>query len=116
MHARGLFGMAMMGAVCGCNFGYGEPVAYAELTSASIDDPSSYPHTTFEGREVYLVGKTWMFEDGGRWAYYREEPEQLRRYRLVAIEGIDPSTVAARSEPPRSERRGPREDRFVRDR
>ena len=116
MHAGEWFGLVMIGAVAGCSFNSGEPVAYAEINSATINDTSFYPHTTFEGREVYLVGKTWMFKDGARWAYYREEPDLLRRHRLIAIEHVDPSTIDPRPKPSSEERRELREDRVVRER
>ena len=41
----------------------------------------TYPHYWYGGTYVYLVGDRWYFHHGGRWAYYRAEPEVLHGYR-----------------------------------
>ena len=51
-----------------------------------------------------------MFRDGARWAYYREEPELLRRHRLIEIEHVDPSAIEPRAKPSGAERGNARED------
>jgi hypothetical protein len=42
-----------------------------------------YPHTTYEGRVVYLVNDHWYTREGGHWVYYRSEPKTLYRQRAV---------------------------------
>ena len=64
----------------GCVARVEEPVAYAE---ADYVPPSvtTYPSTVYEGRTVYYYGDRWYYRDGGRWAYYRNEPPVLYRQR-----------------------------------
>lgn len=40
-----------------------------------------YPHTYYEGSEVYYIDGRWYRDDGHRWVYYRREPAELYRYR-----------------------------------
>lgn len=57
-----------------------EPVGYVEVTSAPFD-VSAYPHSYYDGRDVYYVNDRWMYREGGRWAYYQREPPTLYRQR-----------------------------------
>jgi hypothetical protein len=61
-------------------YGEAEPVGYVELTAAPVD-VEAYPHTYYDGRQVYYVNDRWMYRDRGRWAYYRHEPPALYRHR-----------------------------------
>ncbi|MBX3224511.1 MAG: hypothetical protein KF795_28615 [Labilithrix sp.] len=69
-------------AASGCAVGASAtPVGYAELTYATTY--TYYPHTTYEGRDVYYVGGRWMYRDGSAWSYYVNEPTPLYRYRTT---------------------------------
>lgn len=57
-------------------------VAYVETTEAPIViDVQTYPHSYYEGHVVYFYQDRWYYQDGPRWAYYREEPPILYRQR-----------------------------------
>ena len=44
---------------------YGDgSVGYVELTAAPVDI-EAYPHTYYDGRQVYYVNERWMYRDGG---------------------------------------------------
>lgn len=70
-------------ALQGCAVRTRPAVSYVELSSAPVD-VSGYPHTYYDGRDVYFVNERWMYNDGGRWVYYNEEPAPLYRYRRYA--------------------------------
>lgn len=67
-----------------CKLTTAEPVSYAELSSAFVDY-DAYPHTYYDGHMVYLVQNRWIYRDRGRWVAYREEPDELRRHRLLML-------------------------------
>lgn len=54
--------------------------AYAEAVYVPADI-ETYPHTTYDGRVVYLVNDRWYYREGPRWVYYRPEPEPLYAHR-----------------------------------
>jgi len=86
-------------ALSGCTYRtYGEPLAtgYVELSSAPVN-VAAYPHTYYQGRDVYLVNDRWMYQDRGRWVYYREEPPQLYKQRPY----VQQAPPAYRPSPPR---------------
>lgn len=58
-----------------------EPVSTTYVTSAPVEDYSVYPHTVYEGREVYYVHDRWGYPHNGQFVYYRSEPPPLIRYR-----------------------------------
>jgi hypothetical protein len=58
------------------------PVGYAEVTSAPVDI-ETYPSVTYMGEPVYFYGDHWWHRDGGRWAYFKSEPEELYRQRAI---------------------------------
>ena len=76
----GAFWLTATVVLTGCTASVRPPVSYVEVSSAPVD-VRSYPHTTYDGRDVYYVNDRWMYNDRGRWAYYREEPATLYRYR-----------------------------------
>jgi hypothetical protein len=88
MRARSSGIVVVAGAVAaialgGCRattYGEAEPVGYVELTAAPVD-VTLYPHTYYDGRDVYWVNDRWMYRDRGRWLYYRNEPPALYRQR-----------------------------------
>jgi hypothetical protein len=42
----------------------------------------AFPHVPFEGRDAYLVGNDWFFQDPTYgWVLFDEEPPELRAYR-----------------------------------
>lgn len=51
-----------------------------EVTSAPIDIERA-PRTVYEGRIVYWFEGRWVFRERDRWASYRAEPLELRRFR-----------------------------------
>jgi len=71
---------AIAAAVSGCYASVEEPAVYAEADTVPADI-TIYPHTVYDGRVVYYYGDRWWYSDGGRWAYYRHEPEPLNRHR-----------------------------------
>lgn len=60
-----------------------EPVGTYEVTSAPVGPAAyeQYPHTTYEGRQVYWVNGQWGYPHESGWRYYRNEPAPLVRYR-----------------------------------
>ncbi len=56
------------------------PSAEVEITSAPVDVERA-PRTVYEGRIVYWFEGRWVFRERDRWACYRAEPLELRRYR-----------------------------------
>lgn len=73
---------AMASLFGGCYASASTRPAYAE---AYYEPPRVYaqPHTTYDGRVVYLVDDRWYFHDRGSWFYYTAEPEPLYRQRAV---------------------------------
>lgn len=76
----GVLSTAAAVALAGCTASVRPEVAYVEVSSAPVE-LRSYPHTVYDGRDVYYVNDRWMYNDGGRWAYYRQEPAPLVQYR-----------------------------------
>jgi hypothetical protein len=58
-----------------------QPVGYAELYYGR--EYAYYPHTVYDGRDVYYVGNRWAYRDGSGWGYYESEPPALYRYRTT---------------------------------
>ncbi|MET0388868.1 MAG: hypothetical protein ABW321_23045 [Polyangiales bacterium] len=60
-------------------------VASAQDVFIEIEGPPRYyesrPHTVYRGQTVYWVDGHWYARRGPRWAYYRDEPRDLVRYR-----------------------------------
>lgn len=56
------------------------PSTEVEVTSVPIDIERA-PRTVYEGRIVYWFEGRWVFRERDRWASYRAEPLELRRYR-----------------------------------
>jgi hypothetical protein len=55
------------------------PVHSAMAKPSSMD---AFPHVPFEGRDAYLVGNDWFFQDPTYgWVLFDEEPPELRAYR-----------------------------------
>ena len=60
----------------------------------------TYPHTTYEGNEVYLYNDRWYYRDHGRsnrWVYYQNPPPALERQRPY----VQQAPPARRYEPAR---------------
>jgi hypothetical protein len=61
---------------------YAEPVGQVEITSAPVVNYEAYPHTVYRGQTVYYVNGRWGYPHAnGHWAYLRNEPQELVRYR-----------------------------------
>jgi flagellar biosynthesis GTPase FlhF len=58
---------------------YDYPVVTVETVPARIE---TYPRTYYHGRPAYLVDGRWYYRSGPRWVYFREEPVELRDYRV----------------------------------
>jgi hypothetical protein len=58
---------------------YDYPVVTVEAAPARIE---TYPRTYYHGRPAYLVDGRWYYRSGPRWVYFREEPVELRTYRV----------------------------------
>ena len=61
-------------------------VVYTETVRVNIE---TYPHESYRGADVYLVGGRWYRHSGNRWQNYRTEPVKLGR-RRVEIERKSP--------------------------
>ena len=64
------------------------PVGHAELHYGTTS--RYYPHTYYDGRDVYYVSGRWMYLDGNVWTSYPTEPTPLYRYR-TAIQEAPPA-------------------------
>jgi hypothetical protein len=58
---------------------YDYPVVTVEAAPARIE---TYPRMNYHGRPAYLVDGRWYYRSGPRWVYFREEPVELRNYRV----------------------------------
>lgn len=58
---------------------YDYPVTYVETVPARIE---YYPSTYYRGRPAYLVDGRWYYRNRDRWVVFREEPVELREYRV----------------------------------
>lgn len=57
-------------------------VVYADVEAAPVEvDIATYPQTYYGGHAFYLYRDQWYYQDGDRWAYYRQEPPELYRQR-----------------------------------
>lgn len=63
---------------------YDYPVVTVETVPARIE---TYPRTYYHGRPAYLVDGRWYYRSGPRWVYFREEPVELRDYRVRHYHG-----------------------------
>jgi hypothetical protein len=89
--------VAVAGSLGGC-YVHAEPepvYATTEVTAAPVA-VETYPSTVYEGRTVYLYNDRWYYRDGGRWAYYRQEPPTLYRHRHY----VQSAPPARRNHPP----------------
>jgi hypothetical protein len=57
---------------------YDYPVVYAEAPPRI----ESYPSTYYHGRPAYLVDGRWYYRTNRNWVVFREEPVELRSYRV----------------------------------
>jgi hypothetical protein len=101
---------------------YDYPVVTVETAPARIE---TYPRTSFRGRPAYFVDGRWYYRSGPRWVYFREEPNELRDYRVRHFRGsprygerYSDVIAARRAERRRDERRAERfrEERRAADR
>lgn len=72
---------ALMSLASGCHV-YTEPVGTYEVTSAPYGY-DAYPHTYYEGRQVYYVNGRWGYPQQRGWRYYQTEPAPLVRHRTT---------------------------------
>lgn len=78
-------GVALMAALPGC-VAHAEgalvadyPVDYVETVPERIE---YYPRTYYRGNPAYLVEGRWYYRSHNRWTVFREEPVELRNYRV----------------------------------
>jgi len=77
--------------------------ADVEVTAATIPvDITTYPSTVYEGRTVYFWGGRSYYRNGNNWAYYRQEPEGLRRQRAT-VQAAPPARHEERRDEPHEE-------------
>ena len=57
---------------------YDYPVYYVDEPPPRIQH---YPQARYHGRPAYLVRDRWYYSTPRGWAYFREEPRELRAYR-----------------------------------
>jgi hypothetical protein len=78
-------GVALMGALPGCvasaegGFVADYPAEYVESVPPRIE---YYPQAYYRGSPAYLVDGRWYYRNHDRWAVFREEPRELRDYRV----------------------------------
>lgn len=78
-------GLALTAVLPGCfahtrgEIVYDHPVAYVEDVPPRIE---RYPSTYYHGRPAYLVDGRWYYRHRERWVYFRDEPVELRDYRV----------------------------------
>jgi hypothetical protein len=78
-------GIALMGALPGCvasaegSFVADYPAEYVDTVPPRIE---YYPRTYYRGNPAYLVDGRWYYRTHDRWVVFREEPSELRAYRV----------------------------------
>jgi hypothetical protein len=90
---------------------YDYPVYYVEEPPPRIH---YYPQTRYHGRPAYLVEDRWYYSTPRGWAYFREEPRELRAYRQqrhVRRAAPIPQRRYRADEPERRSYREPRDTR-----
>lgn len=69
---------------------YGYPVVTVDTAPAYVYD---YPRVAYRGRYAYLVHDRWYYPTNRGWVVFREEPRELRRYRVYYRDyGYSPRT------------------------
>src|SRR5690606_17698719 len=58
---------------------YGYPVVTVDTVPAYVYD---YPRVAYRGRYAYLVQGRWYYPSSRGWVVFRDEPRELRRYRV----------------------------------
>jgi hypothetical protein len=86
--AFGLFAISATGCTArttgGVEVVYGHPAVEVEVVPAHIH---SHPRVAYHGSYAYLVEGRWYYRSPrGRWVVFREEPVELRRYRVQYYE------------------------------
>ena len=85
-------------AGCAARASTAVPVGYAELRFGRTQ--AYYPHTVYQGRDVYYVDGRWIYRtDAGDWRFYRVEPAPLYRFRTTIRQA--PPAPRPREEPSR---------------
>jgi len=81
-----LFALVIVGAPLGLSacMASGElvasyPVVEVQTVPVQIE---SYPRYAYAGSYAYLVDDRWYYRSRGRWVVFREEPRELRTYRV----------------------------------
>jgi len=78
-------GLALTAALPGCfahargEMVYDHPVTYVEDVPPRVE---RYPSTYYHGRPAYLVEGSWYYRHQDRWVVFRDEPVELRDYRV----------------------------------
>src|SRR5688572_20865125 len=82
-------GVALAASLPGCmahargEVVYGEPVTVVETAPPRIE---RYPRYVYHGRPAYLVDGRWYYhDDRDRWVVFRDEPRELRDYRVSRV-------------------------------
>ncbi len=64
---------------------YGYEAEYVEAPPPRIE---YYPRAVYRGQPAYWVDGRWYYRDRSRWLTFRDEPAELRDYRLKRREGF----------------------------
>jgi hypothetical protein len=76
-----LFALATASAGCTARVDTVHPVAADEVYVDSTPYIATAPRAVYQGQTVYYVDGHWYRPRGRGWAYYRDEPPELRRHR-----------------------------------
>jgi hypothetical protein len=103
--ARALGAAVVIGSLAsltGCVATVGPDPDYAVATDVP-PNIETYPHTNYEGRDVYLVNDRWYYQGtGNAWVYYRQAPRPLVERRETVLRQrpyVQAAPPAARVEP-----------------
>jgi flagellar biosynthesis GTPase FlhF len=83
LSAMGL-GAVLMTALSGC-FAHASGEVVYEYPAEYVEPPPRvefYPHVSYRGSPAYLVEGRWYYQTRNRWVTFRDEPAELRDYRV----------------------------------
>jgi hypothetical protein len=65
---------------------------YAVAEPAQVPPQIYYqPRVYYRGQYAYLMDGRWYYPQRGRWVVFRDEPTELRRYRVYEVDRYEPA-------------------------